>query len=126
MNWGLIIALALVVGILALRRLSFIPAGRAQEFLRAGALVIDVRDLEEFNSAHIPGAINIPLGSLSTEAPRRFQDKGHVLLLHCLSGARSGIAARKLKRLGYSRVFNLGSYGRAEGLVRAATNIIPP
>jgi rhodanese-related sulfurtransferase len=118
MNWGLIIATAVVVGILALRRLSFLPAERAQEFLRAGALVIDVRDPEEFNSAHIVGAVNIPLGSLSTEAPRRFQDKRHVILLHCLSGTRSGIAARKLKRLGYSRVFNLGSYGRAQRLSR--------
>jgi rhodanese-related sulfurtransferase len=35
------------------------------------------------------------------------------LLLHCLSGARSGIGKGMLKRMGYRQVFNLGSYGRA-------------
>jgi len=40
-------------------------------------------------------------------------DKNQVLLLHCLSGTRSGIAKRQLKSMGYQNVFNLGSYGRA-------------
>ncbi len=120
MNWTLLIIIAVVfLGIFLLKRASFVSAEKAQELLRAGALVVDVRNPGEFNSGHVPGAINVPLGDLSAEAPRHLPDKNRVLLLHCLSGARSGIAKGQLKRLGYKNVFNLGSYGRAESIVRA-------
>jgi rhodanese-related sulfurtransferase len=45
------------------------------------------------------------------------QDKNQVLLLHCQSGMRSGVASKRLKRLGYAKAFNLGSYSRAARLV---------
>jgi rhodanese-related sulfurtransferase len=41
------------------------------------------------------------------------KDKNQVLLLHCHSGSRSGEARRKLKAMGYTQSFNLGSYERA-------------
>ena len=50
-------------------------------------------------------------------APGELKDKSRVLLLHCLSGGRSGIAKRQLKGMGYTNVFNLGSYGRAKQIV---------
>lgn len=82
---------------------------------------MDVRNPSEFSSGHVPGAMNVPLGNLSNEAPRRFRDKNQLLLLHCLSGTRSGIARGQLKTMGYNNVFNLGSYRRAEQIVR--TNV---
>jgi rhodanese-related sulfurtransferase len=46
-----------------------------------------------------------------------------MLLLHCLSGMRSGMAKQKLKSLGYANVFNLGSLARARKIVgKAAGN----
>ena len=100
--------------------MSFVSAEKACRLLRQGALVVDVRGPGEFNGGHLRGAVNIPLGELSHELPRRAPDKTQVLLLHCLSGTRSGIAKQQLKGLGYSNVFNLGSYARAEKLVRIA------
>jgi phage shock protein E len=41
------------------------------------------------------------------------KDKNQVLLLHCASGMRSGVAKQKLKSLGYANFFNLGSLARA-------------
>lgn len=124
MNWTfLIIAAAVVVGLLLLKRATFVGADKARELLRQGGVVVDVRNPGEFNSGHVPGAINLPLGILSEEAPRRFPDKAMPVLLHCLSGARSGIAQQKLKSLGYRNVFNLGSYGRAEKIVRNAAGM---
>jgi phage shock protein E len=79
--------------------------------------VIDVRTPSEFSSGHLPSAINIPLYQIETTLPRRVKDKSLVLLLHCQSGIRSGLAKRKLKALGYSNAFNLGSYGRAAEIV---------
>ncbi len=124
MNWTLLIVVVVVfLGIFLLKRASFVPAEKARQLLREGALVVDVRNPGEFNSGHVPGAINVPLGDLSAEAPRRLPDKNRVLLLHCLSGARSGIAKGQLRKLGYSNVFNLGSYGRAETIVRGVDKI---
>ncbi len=124
MNWTLLIVVVVVfLGIFLLKRASFVPADKARQLLREGALVVDVRNPGEFNSGHVPGAINVPLGDLSAEAPRRLPDKNRVLLLHCLSGARSGIAKGQLRKLGYSNVFNLGSYGRAETIVRGVEKI---
>jgi rhodanese-related sulfurtransferase len=44
-------------------------------------------------------------------------DKNQELMLHCLSGMRSGVARRQLRAMGYTRVFNLGSYHRARKIV---------
>jgi len=66
---------------------------------------------------HVPNAVNIPLGELRESLPRRVKDKSQVLLLHCLSGGRSGIAKQQIKGMGYQNVFNLGSYGRARQIV---------
>jgi phage shock protein E len=119
MDWIVIIVAALVVvGFLTLKRASFVSAEVARQHLQAGALVVDVRSPEEFQGGHIPNTINIPLGQLGDELPRHVPDKSRVLLLHCRSGGRSAIATQQAKRLGYPNVFNLGSYGRAESIVR--------
>jgi phage shock protein E len=80
-------------------------------------LIIDVRSPEEFQSNHLAKAINIPLRDLRDTLPSRVKDKSQVLLLHCLSGGRSGIARHKLKSMGYPKVFNLGSLARARKIV---------
>jgi phage shock protein E len=118
MNWIIVIvAVVIVVGFLLLRRMSFVSDEIARKHLAAGALVIDVRSPEEFRGDHVPGAINIPLGELEDKVPGRVKDKNQVLLVHCLSGGRSGIAQHQLKGMGYANVFNLGSLGRAKGIV---------
>ncbi len=113
-----IMVAAVLAAVFALKRMSFVSADKARRFLKEGAVVVDVRNPDEFSSGHVPRAMNVPLGNLSNEAPRHFRDKNQVLLLHCLSGTRSGIAKGQLKRLGYNNVFNLGSYRRAEQILR--------
>ena len=80
--------------------------------------MIDVRTAGEFSSGHLTNAINIPLDEIATAVPQRVKDKSQVLLLHCASGMRSGMAQKKLKALGYTNAFNLGSYGRAESILK--------
>jgi len=81
--------------------------------LSGNAKIIDVRTESEFRQEHVPGAINIPLNELESRVSREIPEKGQILLVHCLSGGRSAIAKGKLRKLGYSRVHNLGSLGRA-------------
>ena len=113
--WIPILILAAVVAVVfVLKKAGQISAKDAVAHLKSGALVIDVRTPGEFSSGHLPNALNFPLDEIETALPRRFKDKSQVLLLHCLSGMRSGVAQGKLKRLGYASVFNLGSLGRAQ------------
>ncbi len=57
---------------------------------KGAALVVDVREPDEFSQGHIPGSINLPLSSFSpTELP---DSQGKLLVLNCLGGKRSGLA----------------------------------
>jgi len=67
--------------------------------LKSGALLVDVRTASEFNSGHLPDAINFPLDEIEVKLPRRVKDKNQAVLLHCQSGMRSGVAMKQLKSL---------------------------
>ena len=99
------------------KRLALVAPAKARETLKAGAIVIDVRSEAEFKKGHLPKALNIPLDRLGEEIARRAPDKNRSILLHCLSGGRSGIGRSMLKRQGYLNVFNLGSYSRAKKII---------
>jgi phage shock protein E len=115
MTWLLLGAIGIVViGLFMAKQASFMPAEAARKQLAAGALVIDVRTREEFAGGHLPEAVNVPLDDLETALPSCAPDKNRVVLLHCLSGGRSAVAASRMKSMGYTHVFNLGSYRRAE------------
>ena len=103
-----------VAAFLIFKQLNAVKPATAREWLKKGALVIDVRSESEFQERHLPGAINVPLNRLGEEIARRAPNKEQPLLLHCLSGTRSGMGTSALKKMGYRNVFNLGSYGRAE------------
>lgn len=118
MNWTpILIAAGMVVFFILLKRSGQISARDARLHVQQGALVVDVRSPGEFNAGHLPAAINIPLDEIGITLPQRVADKNRVILLHCQSGLRSGLAKNRLTGLGYANVFNLGSYGRAEGIL---------
>jgi phage shock protein E len=118
MNWtDVLIAVAIVVAILLFRRAGLISVKDAQAHLKNGALVIDVRTAGEFVARHLPIAVNLPLSEIETNLSRRVKDKNQVLLLHCQTGARSGVAKKKLIALGCPNVHNLGSYARAARII---------
>ncbi|MEI8289129.1 MAG: rhodanese-like domain-containing protein [Verrucomicrobiota bacterium] len=115
MNWTTIIIVgAMVAAFLLVAKSGQISVKDAAAHLKNGALVIDVRSPGEFSSGHLTNAINIPLDEITSVLPQRVKDKSQVLLLHCQSGMRSGMAQKKLISLGYTNTFNLGSYSRAE------------
>jgi len=118
MNWSSVLLAAVILLVLVLvRRRGLIGARAAQELLRAGAKVIDVRTAGEFASGHLPGALNLPVDRIESDLPRRIPDRAQALLLHCASGMRSSAARSKLRALGYENAFNLGSFHRASRIV---------
>jgi phage shock protein E len=121
MNWStLLIVVAVLAVFFFIRRMSLISPDAARQALKEDALVIDVRTPSEYSSGHLPGTLNIPLGDLSGRIATVCPDKSRVILLHCLSGGRSGMATGTLKSLGYTNSHNLGSYSRAEGILLGA------
>jgi len=115
----LIIAIAITLFLVAAKA-GQISEKDATAYLKNGALVIDVRTAAEFNSRHLTNVINIPLNEIESAVPQRVKAKSQVLLLHCASGMRSGQAQKKLNSLGYTNAFNLGSYARAEKILKSA------
>jgi phage shock protein E len=111
------VLLGLTAGYTYFKRSGQISSKEAAEYLKDGAMIIDVRSPSEFASGHLMQAHNMPLDRIDVLAPSTVSDKNKILLLHCASGIRSNMAKRKLVELGYKNAFNLGSYQRAEKLV---------
>lgn len=85
-----------------------------------GAILIDVREVEEFETGHLPGARNVSASILSQQAPLILRDLSHPVVLICAGGNRSAIAAFELQDLGYNGVVSLkgGLREWPEALVR--------
>jgi sulfur-carrier protein adenylyltransferase/sulfurtransferase len=69
-----------------------------------GAVVLDVREPEEYEQGAIPGALHIPRGTLEGAVEGRIPDKSAPVIIHCASGVRSAFAAKTLTELGYTDV----------------------
>ncbi|MBB5491803.1 rhodanese-like domain-containing protein [Nocardiopsis metallicus] len=65
-------------------------------------LLVDVRTPAEFESSHIPGAVNLPLGQLDQHAGRVARDTSEQVVLICQSGPRAEQAQTKLAAAGLS------------------------
>ena len=75
----------------------------------AGTIVLDVREQEEYDQGHIPGAVLLPVGEITQEsASAAVPEKDTVVLVYCRSGNRSKAAAGELAQLGYSQVYEFG------------------
>jgi len=112
-----LVVLALAIGYLYLKRSGQVSSKAAAEYLKNGAVLIDVRSASEFEAGHILQATNIPVDRIEMVAPAVVKQKNKVLLLHCSTGMRCNAAKKKLEDLGYTQVFNVGSYQRAEKLL---------
>ena len=80
-----------------------IDSNAAMELIKDNAVIIDVREINEYNTGHIKDAINIPVGNISSID----YSKDTVIILYCASGMRSSNAAEELIELGYTKVYNL-------------------
>lgn len=83
-----------------------ITAQEAQALLEQGkALLVDVREANEWRNARIPGAVHIPMMQVPARADELPRDQ--TLIMQCHSGQRSFQAGRALAALGFPDVLNL-------------------
>ena len=72
-------------------------------------IILDVREEDEYASGHIPDAIQLPVGSItSSTAAAVIPELDSVVLVYCRSGNRSKTASQALAELGYTNVFEFG------------------
>ena len=71
-------------------------------------IILDVRTQEEYETAHIPGAICIPNETIGTEDITELPDKDQLILVYCRSGNRSKQASEKLAKQGYINIVEFG------------------
>ena len=72
-------------------------------------LILDVREQDEYDSGHIPGAVLLPVGTIDEEsAAAVIPEKDTTVLVYCRSGNRSKRAAKALAELGYTGIYEFG------------------
>jgi NADPH-dependent 2,4-dienoyl-CoA reductase/sulfur reductase-like enzyme/rhodanese-related sulfurtransferase len=82
---------------------------KVRELVENNNIIIDVREVHEFEKGHIKGAINIPLSQLRNRIDEIPKDKP--IYLHCRTGQRSYNAVLALQHMGYDKVYNItGSF----------------
>lgn len=74
---------------------------------REDAIVLDVRETNEFQTGHIVNSVHIPQGSLKDRLSELEKHKDKPIVVACRSGHRSGQACSVLKKSGYENVYNL-------------------
>ena len=73
------------------------------------AVVLDVREQDEYDAGHIPGAVLLPVGTINEEtAASAIPEKDTVVLVYCRSGNRSKTASQALADLGYTQIYEFG------------------
>ena len=72
-------------------------------------IILDVREQDEFDTGHIPGAVLLPVGTITKDtAAAVISDEASVVLVYCRSGNRSQTASKALAELGYTNVYEFG------------------
>lgn len=99
---------------------------RAAELVDEGALLLDVRTVEEFEAGHVDGAVNVPVED-PNELAERWEElpRDRAIVVYCQTGRRSVTASELLAENGFDEVYNVvGGYERwrAEGLPTGASS----
>jgi sulfur-carrier protein adenylyltransferase/sulfurtransferase len=85
-----------------------IDASRARDLIsHDDPAIVDVREREEWDEGHLPGAVHVPRGHLESRIESTVPDKSNPVLVYCAAGNRSAFAAKTLEELGYEHVVSL-------------------
>lgn len=86
---------------------SITPTQSTQMINHDGAVIVDVREVNEYSDGHIINSVHIPLSNLKTRMSELEKHKAQKVIVACRSGHRSSNACANLKKEGFEQVFNL-------------------
>ncbi len=84
-----------------------VDVAQAAAMQQRGALLLDVREVDEYNQAHVPGSVLIPLGQLAQRMKEISAYTTQPVAIICRSGNRSGKALKLLQQAGFSAAVNV-------------------
>lgn len=84
---------------------GLVNGAELQTLIDEGTRVVDVRTPAEYESGHIPGALNVPVNEVAAAAAE--WDTSEPIALYCATGSRSADAAATLRSLGFKTVYDL-------------------
>lgn len=82
------------------------PAAAVEALGAPNTVFLDVREPNEWNLGHVPGAVHIPRGQLEGKV-EGVVERGARVVVYCAGGSRSALAADTLREMGYDRVESL-------------------
>lgn len=88
-------------------RIREVTVAEAIDRMKDGAVLIDVREDNEYEAAHATGAKHMGRGVIDRDIVQTFPDKGAELILYCGGGFRSALAADMIQKMGYNNVWSM-------------------
>src|SRR5437868_10139992 len=83
------------------------PQDAAAKLNSGDAVIIDVRDKDEWDEEHIPGATHISRGTIELDIEEKVPDPNVMIICHCGGGGRGALVTESLQKMGYKNVRNL-------------------
>ena len=80
------------------------PQDAAAKLKGGEAVIVDVREMDEWDEGHIPGAIHMSRGTIEFDIEEKLPDTNATIICHCGGGGRSALAAESLQKMGYKNV----------------------
>ena len=80
------------------------PQDAAAKSQSGDAVIVDVREKDEWDEEHIPDAVHLSRGTIELDIEEKIPDLSQTIITHCGGGGRSALAAESLQKIGYKNV----------------------
>jgi rhodanese-related sulfurtransferase len=80
------------------------PQDAAAKSQSGEAVIVDVREKDEWDEEHIPMATHLSRGTIELDIEEKVPDLNTLIICHCGGGGRSALAADSLQKMGYKNV----------------------
>jgi rhodanese-related sulfurtransferase len=80
------------------------PADAAAKLNSGEAVIVDVRDKDEWDEGQIPGAMHMSRGTIELDIEEKVPDTNAMIVCHCGGGGRAALATESLQKMGYKNV----------------------
>ena len=103
------------------------PQDAASKLQSSEAVIVDVRENDEWDEQHIPGAIHLSRGTLELDVEEKVPDMNATIICHCGGGGRSALAAESLQKMGYKNVRSMaGGFKAWKAAGLPSTGLVRP
>ena len=97
------------------------PQDAAAKSRRGEAVIVDVREKDEWDEEHIPNATHLSRGTIELDIEEKVPDVNALIITHCGGGGRSALAAESLQKMGYKNVRSMAGGFKAWKAARLPT-----